>query len=85
MKQCKCISNIVKAQLKGKSRTGKKVIMFEFTDDAIGDFMSFATGKSTGTKTKSTIRYQLEGEKKVKSTYMHHQFCPFCGSEYKKK
>lgn len=80
---CKCIETIEREQLKSKSiRTGKKVVMFEFTEDAVGNFMNFKTGKDRGAKTKSTVRYQLEGQKKINRSYMHHHFCPFCGKAY---
>lgn len=80
---CKCISNIIKKQLKGKSRTGKQVVMFEFTEAAAGEFFSFKTGRSKGYKTKSDVKYRLEGQKKINTTYMIHNFCPFCGVAYK--
>ncbi len=80
---CKCITNIEKQQLNSKSRTtGKQVDMFEFTEDAVGNFFNMKTGKDKGPKTKSTCRYRLEGEKKVNRTFMSHNFCPFCGKKY---
>lgn len=81
---CKCIDTIEKEQLNSVSRsTGKKVATFEFTEDAVGNFFNMKTGKDKGAKTKSTVRYTLEGQKKVYRTYMQHNYCPFCGKEYK--
>lgn len=82
---CKCIDNIIKSQLNnGKSKSnGKKVVVFEFTRDAAGEFFNFKTGKYKGYKTKSNCRYRLDGEKKIHSSFMQHNFCPFCGKAYK--
>jgi hypothetical protein len=80
---CKCIVNIEKEQLKSVSKsTGKKVVEFEFTEDAVGNFYNIKTGKESGPKTKSTVRFKLEGLKKTFRTYMKHNYCPFCGKPY---
>jgi hypothetical protein len=84
MKMCKCIVNIEKLELKSTSTAnGKKVTSFEFTEDAVGQFFNFKTGKDIGPRTKSTVRYTLEGQKKIIKSYMRHTFCPFCGVRYK--
>lgn len=80
---CKCIENIEREQLNSTSRsTGKKVESFEFTEDAVGNFFNMKTCKDKGPKTKSTVRYTLEGGKKVYRSYMQHNYCPFCGKKY---
>lgn len=81
---CKCIENIEREQLKSQSiRSKRKVTSFEFTEDAVGNFVNMKTGKHLGPKTKSTVRYTLDGLKKVHRSYMQHNFCPFCGKAYK--
>lgn len=83
MKRCNCIVNIEKQQLSSVSRsTGKKVSSFEFTEDSVGNFFNMKTGKELGPKTKSTVRYTLEGRKKIYHSYMQHNYCPFCGKKY---
>lgn len=80
---CKCIITIEKEQLKSTSiSTGKKVTSFEFTEDSVGNFFNFAKNKDIGPKTKSTVRYTLEGQKKIHRTFMNHNYCPFCGKKY---
>lgn len=80
---CKCILRIEKEQLNSVSKsTGKKVSSFEFTEDAVGNFYNFTKGKDVGPKTKSTVRYTLEGQKKIYRTFMMHNYCPFCGKKY---
>lgn len=80
---CTCIDKIEKEQLSSVSRsTGKRVTSFEFTEDALGHFMNMKNHKDLGIKTKSTCRYTLEGQKKVYRSFMHHNYCPFCGKKY---
>jgi hypothetical protein len=61
--------------------TGKKVSSWEFSDDAVGNMFNMKTGKER-LKTKSTCSYTLDGEKKVRKSFIHHLFCPFCGKKY---
>lgn len=82
-KPCKCIDKIVNAQMKGKTRTGKKITMFWFDESAIGTIYNFRTGKYA-VKTKSIVRYNVEGRQKTYKSYMIHNFCPFCGNEFPK-
>lgn len=80
---CNCINDIEKKQLGSVSQaTGKKVTSFEFTEDAVGNFFNMKSGKDVGPKTKSTVRYTLEGQKKTNRTFMRHNYCPFCGEKY---
>lgn len=79
---CNCIEDIQDKQLESKSiSTGNNVKSFWFTDDSVGVFLNIRTGKE-GMKTKSTIKYTLEGQNKVHTSFMRHKFCPFCGKKY---
>ena len=76
---CNCIDEIEENIEKHYAQKGKEVVEIDLK--SVGDFYKLdgLDGKTRKTKTDVKIRF---AKGKPESTYLKHDFCPFCGKSY---